>query len=211
MDEVDESEESSEAQILLPGELVFNEPRRIPGCYIDGGKTYASVISLVREGRVVPLKGRYVPNPGDYVVGIVVEERFSGYSIDLHSPYEGNLSSRETQQSFKMGDVLSAEIVEVNEVNEAVLVQPRILYGGHLMEVDYVKVPRIIGRGGSMLELIRQYTGTDLFVGKNGRVYMRGGNLPLAALAVLKIDAEAHTSGLTDRLKHFLEQESSKA
>lgn len=211
MDELAENAEGAGSEIILPGQLVANEPRRIPGCFVEHGKTYASVVSLLREGRLVPLKGRYLPTPGDYVVGVVVEERFSGYSVELHSPYEGNISSRETQTEFKQGDVLSAKIVEVNEVNEAVLVEPRAFYGGTVLEVDYVKVPRIIGRGGSMLEMIKQFTGTDLFVGKNGRIYLRGGNIPLASMAVLKIDAEAHTSGLTDRVKEFLEVESKKS
>lgn len=199
---------SGSARVVLPGEVVAGQPLAIPGSYVSGGKTIASVISLMRDGKVIPLKGLYLPTPGDYVVGIVVEERFSGYSVELHSPYLGNISSKETRYEFKTGDLVSAQIMEVTEVNEAILVDERPLGVGTIIEVEYVKVPRIIGRNGSMLEMIRQYTGTDLFVGKNGRIFMRGGNTALASLAILKISDEAHVPGLTDRIKEFLEKES---
>lgn len=193
---------------MLPGDIVAAQPLAIPGCYVSGGKTIASVMSLMRDGKVIPLKGLYLPTPDDYVVGIVVEERFSGYSVELHSPYQGNISSKETRYQFKQGDLVSAQIAEVTEVNEAILVDERPLGVGSVIEIDYVKVPRVIGRNGSMLEMIRQYTGTDLLVGKNGRIFLRGGNAALASLAILKIDSEAHISGLTDRIKEFLEKES---
>ncbi|MBI3587903.1 hypothetical protein HY995_04155 [Candidatus Micrarchaeota archaeon] len=198
-------------RIVLPGEMVADRPTDMEGCFVAAGRTYVGVISLLREGKVIPLKGHYLPTPGDYVVGIVTEERFSGYNIDLHSAYEGTFSTRDVREEFKVGEVISAKILDVNEVNEATLGEPRKFSGGQLLEVDFVKVPRIIGRGGSMLEMIRSYTGTDLFIGKNGRIYMRGGNTALATLAILKIDREAHVQGLTDRLKEFLEVESKRA
>lgn len=194
------------SEIILPGEKVLDEPRRIEGCFVENGRTYASVVSLMREGRVVPLKGHYVPVSGDYVVGIVKEEKFSGYVVDLHSPYEGTFSTRDVREEFRTGDLISAKIAEVSEVNEAFLIEPRKFFGGQILEVDFVKVPRIIGKNGSMLSMIRDYTGTELFIGKNGRIYLRGGDSALAALAILKISGEAHLSGLTDRVKAFLEK-----
>ncbi len=197
-------------EIIVPGELVFQEPQEIEGTFIDGRATYASVIALIRDNRFVALKGHYIPVSGDYIVGLVTEEKFSGYVVDLHSPYEGTFSTRDVREEFRVGDVISAKIAEVNEVNEAVLIEPRKFSGGRILEVDFVKVPRLIGRNGSMLEMLRAYTGSDVFIGKNGRIYLRGGNTALAVLAVLKIDGEAHLSGLTDRIKEFLERESSK-
>ncbi len=197
-------------EIVFPGDVVSERPEQIDGTFTDGGKTFAAVVSLVREGRFVPLKGHYVPLPGDYIVGFVIVEKFSGYVVEMHSPYEGTFSTREVREEFKVGDVISAKVAEVNEVNEAVLVEPRKFEGGRILEVDFVKVPRLIGKAGSMLEMIRGYTGSDLFIGKNGRVYLRGGNLVLAERAILKIDAEAHVPGLTDRMKAFLEAEAGR-
>ena len=211
MEEFEVQSSGGDTRIIAPGEEVSRDARNIPGCYVANGKTYAAVVSLLREGRVVPLKGLYVPVSGDYVVGIVTEARFSGYLVELHSPYEGNISSRETREEFKLGDVVSAKIAEVNEVNEAILVQPRTISGGTIIEIDAVKIPRVIGRSGSMLQMITDFSGTELFVGKNGRIYLRGGDVALAGQAINKIAAEAHTSGLTDRVKAFLESESGKS
>jgi len=100
--------------------------------------------------------------------------------------------------------------VEVNEVHDATLGRPRKLFGGEILEITPVKVPRVIGRGGSMLAIIRQYTRTEVSVGKNGRLYLKGGNTALATLAILKICREAHLTGLTDRVTAFLREESAK-
>ncbi len=201
-----EKSASGEKKIVLPGELVFDSPRRQYGTYIENGKTYAAVISLLQDDRIVPLKGKYLPNPGDMVVGIVEEERFNGYTVDLNSPYSGQLSSRDLRDDYKVGDIMFVKIINVDEVNNAILADPRRLYGGEVLEVESVKIPRVIGRNMSMLNMLREYTGVDLFVGKNGRIYLKGANSAVAVEAILKIAREAHTTGLTDRVKEFLEQ-----
>ncbi|MFH0971491.1 MAG: RNA-binding protein [Candidatus Micrarchaeota archaeon] len=197
--------------ILVPGDLLYDEPKRFSGSFVDGNKTYATVISAKYDDKVVPLKGKYIPQIQDYVVGVVTEQRFNGYTIDLNSPYEGQLSSRESRETFQIGDVMSALIQDVDEVNEAMLVEPRKLYGGRIVEIGSVKIPRVIGRNSSMVSMIEKYAKCKLFVGKNGRIYIKEGNMPLAVLAILKISKEAHVHGLTDRIQAFLEAESTKA
>jgi exosome complex RNA-binding protein Rrp4 len=59
-----------------------------------------------------------------------------------------------------------------------------------------------------MVGMIREYCKSDVIVGKNGRLYAKGGDLGLVAMAVKKICNEAHLEGLTDRTKEFLEKES---
>ncbi|MFH1751151.1 MAG: KH domain-containing protein, partial [Candidatus Micrarchaeota archaeon] len=118
--------------------------------------------------------------------------------------------SRESRENFQIGDVMSALIQDVDEVNEPMLVEPRKLYGGRLIEIEPVKIPRVIGRNSSMVTMIEKYAKTKLFVGKNGRIYIKEGDIPLAAMAILKISKEAHTHGLTDRVQAFLEEASVK-
>ncbi len=194
-----------EKKIIIPGEQVSDTVKRSEGCYVENGKTYAAVISLMQADKVVPLKGKYLPISGDYVVGIVTEERFSGFTLDLNSPYEGQLFSRDAREGTRVGDVLFVKIEFADEVNNAVLSDPRRLYGGEILEIEATKVPRVIGKDLSMISMIRDYTGTDIFVGKNGRLYLKGRNTIGAIEAILKICKEAHTSGLTDRVKNFLE------
>ncbi len=190
--------------IIVPGEKVSDSVNFSSGTYVDGGSTYASVVSLFRDGKSIALKGYYLPTAGDFVIGVVTEERFSGFVIDIHCPYPATLSNRESREQFSVGDVVSVQIASVNEVHEAELVEPRKLTGGKLVDLSFVKVPRIIGRNGSMLELIKNSTGTDVLVGKNGRIYLSSGNTNLATLALMKIDSESHKSGLTDRISEFL-------
>jgi exosome complex component RRP4 len=198
------------SEIYVPGDLLYQEPKRFTGSFVAENKTYASVICTMYDDKVVPLKGKYLPIMQDYVVGIVTEQRFSGYTIDLNSPYEGQLSSRESREQFRIGDVVSALIQDVDEVNEPMLVEPRLLGGGRLLEIDSVKIPRVIGRNSSMVTMIEKYSNSKIFVGKNGRIYIKEGNIALAVLAILKISKEAHTHGLTDRVQAFLESESKK-
>lgn len=198
-------------EIYVPGDLLYEEPKRFNGSFVSENKTFASVICTKYDEKVVPLKGKYLPIIQDYVVGIVTEQRFNGYTIDLNSPYEGQLSSRESREPFQVGDVISALIQDVDEVNEPMLVEPRKLYGGRLLEIESVKIPRVIGRNSSMVTMIEKYARSKLFVGKNGRIYIKEGNMPLAVMAILKISKEAHTHGLTDRVQAFLETESKKA
>ena len=199
-------ENANEKGIVVPGEKVYDQPYRQEGTYVENGATYASVISLAQRDKVVPMKGRYLPTSGDMVVGIISEERFNGYTVDLNSPYDGNMSSRDLRDDYKVGDVIFVKILTVDEVHNSVLVDPRRLYGGEILEIEPVKIPRVIGRNASMLNMIREQTGVDIFVGKNGRIYLKGQNTAVAIEAILKIAREAHTSGLTDRVKEFLEQ-----
>jgi exosome complex component RRP4 len=178
---------------------------------VENGKTYAGVLSLKMEDRIIPLKGRYLPKPGDVVVGVVSDERFNGYVVEINSPYPGQLSTRDTREEFKTGEVLLIRVAMVDEVHEAVLVEPRKLQGGEVIEIESVKVPRVIGKNGSMLQLLQEETGCEIFVGKNGRVYLSGGNTPLATLAILKIAREAHTTGLTERIQAFLAEGKGRA
>jgi len=80
---------------------------------------------------------------------------------------------------------------------------------GIIIEIQPSKVPRIIGKNGSMVSLLRQHTGCWIFVGQNGRVWIRGESENISRLveAIRKIEREAHTTGLTDRISKFLEGE----
>ncbi len=197
-------------ELVYPGDLVANEPRKMPGCYVENEKTYASNVALRAEDHVVPLKGYYVPKTGDDIIGIVEEERFSGYTLELNSPYYGELSARDTRDELKRGDAVFAKILTVNEVKEAILIEPRKLGGGNLLSIDSVKVPRVIGRNGSMLETLGKFTGSTITIGKNGIVHIEGGNAELATKAIEKICKESHTTGLTERITKMLEDAANK-
>jgi exosome complex component RRP4 len=81
------------------------------------------------------------------------------------------------------------------------------------MRVTPTKIPRVIGKKGSMISMIKQETGCQIILGVNGVVLVTGKNLAdeeLAMMAIQKIEAESHTSGLTDRITQLLKEAKSK-
>ena len=202
--------------LVVPGMLLaegdyINED----GTHKEHGRIYASVVGVAylnhRKVRVVALKGKYVPKQGDSVIGIITGERFNGWKVDINSPYEADLNQRDIQtgryDSLNVGDLVYARIVKVTEIFETSLYAKRP-YGkldkGILIEIQSARVPRLIGRKGSMIKMINEKTRSVITVGQNGFVWIRGGNEELAAQACLMVDREAHIPGLTDRVNEFL-------
>jgi exosome complex component RRP4 len=199
-------------RIVVPGELLVSSPQRIDSAFVENGKTYSSVLGLFDETspRVIPLEGPYMPAQYDIIVGIIDEVKFAGYNVDINSPYRGFLSAKDSRYEYKLGDVISAKITEVDEVKNVDLESARALRDGEIIEISPAKIPRVIGKNNSMLDMIREATRSEIFVGKNGRIWIRGGNSALAARAILKVEKEAHTTGLTERISAFLKEEASK-
>jgi len=192
-------------RIVMPGELLSERPERIAYAFVDRGKTYSSVVGLFSEGKLVPLEGPYEPLPDDLVVGIISEVRFSGYSVQINSPYIAFLSSREIRERYEMGDAVFARIDKVDEVKNIDLADANKLPVGRLVKVSSVKIPRIIGKKNSMIDLLKSATGCEIYAGRNGYVWIAGkGNQNLAEKAIRMIEAQAHTHGLTDRVAAFL-------
>ncbi len=202
--------------LVVPGMLLaegdyINED----GTHKEHGKIYASVVGTAyvdkRKIRVVALEGKYTPKVGDAVIGIIADERFSGWKVDIDSPYEANLSDSDILlgrfETLRVGDLVYARIFKVTEVFDISLNANRPfgkLSSGILVEIHSSRVPRLIGRKGSMIKLINEKTGSTIIVGQNGLIWIRGGNQELAAQACQMVDREAHIPGLTDRVSEFL-------
>ena len=82
----------------------------------------------------------------------------------------------------------------------------RKLYGGKIIDVKPSKVPRIIGKNNTMIKQLTEGTKSTIIVGMNGRIWIKGGDVALTTKAILRIQEEAHTSGLTDRIREMLEK-----
>lgn len=196
-------------RIVVPGELITEQRKRLgQHVYIREGKIYSDVLGIASEqddiASVVPLRGQYMPENDDLIVGIVASEKFSGYVVDINSIYPSFVKKAEFREELKRGSIISAKVAFVNELNEAELTGARVFYSGEIVEAAPVKVPRIIGRNGSMLEILKNGTGCSLLVGRNGWIWVKGGNQGLLAKALAKIDREAHLENLTNSVAEFL-------
>jgi len=199
-------EPARKSRLVVPGELLGAAGRPIPHTFTENGSAYSNVVGLFDDasGKLIPLEGVYTPALDDVVVGVVVAVRFAGFTLDLKSPYEGFISGKDTRDVFKLGEVLVSRVKEVDEVRNVDLTEASKLEGGEIIEIPSVKVPRVIGKNSSMIRMLQDATKSEIVVGKNGRIWVKGGNSALAIEAILKIEREAHTQGLTDRISALL-------
>ncbi len=197
-------------EIVLPGTAISDQRISAENTYFDGAKTRSEVVGLYdsAHNEVIQLEGRWKPRPGDVVVGIVERVGRNGvYGISLTEAVDGLLiQDKYDNARFAVGDVIEAEIRDVEHKRLAVLERPKLLRAGSLMQIKAVRVPRLIGKANTMITQIIELTGCNIIVGRNGLVWMRGSNVAAATAAVLTVEREAHTSGLTERIKSMLEK-----
>ncbi|MFH1393460.1 MAG: KH domain-containing protein [Candidatus Micrarchaeota archaeon] len=194
-------------RIVLPGEKIAEGRIRAPNTYIDGDSTYAAVIGMLDDkGRYIALENRYGPSMGDIVVGMVTDVRHAGYEVDLNLPEGGFISTRMMKIKLDYGDFVVCKIREVTETRDVELSEVRRLPKGKIIAFPAAKVPRLIGRKSSMINMLKEFVGGDIVVGNNGYVWMSEKcDIPLLLKTIDLIEVQAHTSGLTDRVKELLE------
>ena len=226
-------------QLVIPGEVLARGTgvKAAGGVYRKklNGETeiIASMIGLAKirdkNVSVVPLEGCYIPLEGDIIIGKIVRVGITSWNVDIRGPYVGALrvgsvvdrdfdSLRESlDRILKLGDIIKAQITYFDRTRDPVLTLLgrglRKLTHGRLIEVDPVKIPRIIGKKGSMIQLLKNMTNAQIIVGQNGRIVVSANNVETenyVISAIRKIEAEAHTSGLTDRIREYLEDEIKK-
>ena len=177
--------------LVIPGQILADDeyyPGR--GTFKEDGKICSSLIGLVslrnKKIRVIPLKSKYVPKKGDVVIGKINDVRFSMWDVDINSPYSGILPAfevfgrdkKELNKVYDVGDVLFLRVIDVDEVKKAKLgLKGRGLgkfKGGIIVEISPTKVPRLIGKKGSMINMIKNKTNCKIVVGQNGLVWFKG-------------------------------------
>ena len=214
-------------EIVVPGEHIGAADEFRPGLntYVEGRGIYAlrlGVKSLRGDQlNIISLSGRYEPQRGDMVIGTVAEAGPSNWYINIGAANDVGMHVNdvpwrvefgETTKFLDIGDTVLLKIVHVDELKKAQVSmkdrQCRKLTGGILLEVAPSKVPRIVGRSGSMIGMLKDATNVRLFVGQNGVIWLDGepDDVRVALEALRKIEAEAHTTGLTDRMKAWLEE-----
>jgi len=217
-------------QIVVPGELIAEGKYEVGGHVYSVGRKYyskvlgvAEVISEEGKVRVIPLKGKYIPSVGDIVIGKIIDVGLANWVVDINSPYPAVLQVSEVfsrpivtskaslAKVLDIGDVIIAKVIAFDYARDPLLTIKESKLGkvtrGTLVEITPSKVPRVIGKKGSMVKMIKELLDVDLVIGKNGRILILGKDKDweaIAALAIKKIELEAHTLGLTDRVKDYI-------
>ena len=209
--------------LVIPGQILADDEYYSGrGTFKENGKVCSSLIGLVslrnKKIRVIPLKSKYVPKKGDVVIGKINDVRFSMWDVDINSPYSGILPAfevfgrekKELNKVYDVGDVLFLRVVDVDEIKKAKLgLKGRGMgkfKGGIIVDIAPTKVPRLIGKKGSMINMIKDKTKCKIVVGQNGLVWVKGDEdmEQLTKNIIHLIEAEAHTSGLTNKIKNKL-------
>lgn len=222
--------ESGGREVVLPGDLLDSGKLKAgAGTYVQEGKIYAAQLGIksVKANfvNVIPLGGRYIPSPGDTVIGKVVDIGPSNWFIDINSPYQAPLHVNEvpwrvdfgdTARFMNIGDTLLAKVLMVDETKRVQVTMKeqglRKLQGGQVMDISYSKVPRVIGKGGSMIQMIKTMTNTRIFVGQNGRIWLDGEieSILFAIRAIKMIEDNAQAAHLTEKVREYLESVTKK-
>lgn len=193
----------------MPGEKIAEGRINAPNTFFGENATYAAVIGMVDdEGRYIPLENRYRASVGDVVVGIVTDVRHAGYEVDLNLPEGGFIPTRDVRLTLQLGDFVICRVKSVSEVGDVDLGEVRRLPKGKIVDFPSAKVPRLIGKKSSMINLLKDYAGGDIMVGNNGYVWMSEKcDMPLLLKAIKLVERKAHKSGLTDEVAAMLSKE----
>lgn len=212
-------------EIVIPGDLLDASGLKAgSGAYAEDGKVFAAQLGIksVKSNfvNVIPLGGRYIPATGDSVIGKVIDIGPSNWLIDINSPYPAPLHVNEvpwrvefgdTSKYLNVGDTLLAKVLMVDETKRVQVTMKeqglRKLSGGQVIDISYSKVPRVIGKGGSMIQLIKSHTNCRIFIGQNGRIWLDGEieSMVTAIHAIRMIEEGAQESRLTEKVKEYLE------
>jgi len=217
--------------IVIPGEELADGMDFLPalGTSREGEKIIANHMGVVnidkRVIKVIPLSGRYIPKEGDTIIGNVVNISLSGWIVDIGFANEAMLSLREGSSDFiergadlknyyDFGDCIITKITKVvrNSYVDLTMKGPGLkkIKDGRIIDVSSKKVPRVIGKQGSMIAVVKDKTKCRITVGQNGKVWIQGDN-PIneiiAVKAIKEIEKKAHIQGLTDKISEFLDKE----
>jgi exosome complex component RRP4 len=217
-------------QLVTPGELLAKGDY-LPGenTYVEQSKIFASRIGLVdtdnKKVNVVALRAFYMPKIGDIIIGSVAEVGFNGWTIDIKAPYTALLRASDVlSRPFKpqndelsavlsAGGLIVAKIASFDRAHDPQLTvaEPGLgkITRGQILHVTPTKIPRVIGRKGSMISIIKQETNCQIILGLNGVILVTGKtpeDEDYAISAIRKVEQESHTSGLTDRITQFLKE-----
>ena len=156
------------------------------------------------------------------MIGIIIEPMSSSWLVDINAAYPAllhvnevpwNVDFGETEKYLNAGDSVMAKVSQVDQEKKLqVTLKDRNLYkikGGHLIEVEPSKVPRIIGKKASMISLLKKYTKCRIFVGQNGRIWIDGDKEGVNKVidTIRTIEKESLSYGLTNRIEELLKKD----
>ncbi|MDG7014018.1 MAG: RNA-binding protein [Nitrososphaerota archaeon] len=212
---------------VIPGDVVAKGNYRY-GSYIEKrGEEYVALrVGLAEVGRdeikLNPFTGPYLPRTDDEVIGKVIDINGFGWVIDINSCFDGFLpasfvfgrdfspATHDLSSKFRVGDILGTRIESYERSRDPQLSIRGEGYGkissGEIVKISPTKVPRVIGRRGTMINLISEKTGCDIRVGQNGVIVVDGSpdGIVKAIKAIRLVEEETHAPDLMSKVEAAL-------
>ena len=213
-------------EIVVPGDVLSTRGEKGgDNTYERDGKLYAAILGVKNYSQngisVMPIGGVYMPSTGDTVIGIINDIAASNWMVDISAPYPAPLHVNEVPWKVEFGDtskylnVGDAVLLKILMADESKKIQVtmndsglRKLDGGMIVDVPYCKVSRIIGKSGSMIQMLKNMTDCRIFIGQNGRIWIDGDdeNAEVAADAIRYIEENSQKGNLTEKVKALIEE-----
>jgi len=212
--------------IVIPGCLLGEGINGGEGTFSDGNKVYSAIYGVVKRVNnkieVTSLKGKYNPKKGDLLIGIVTDITFSMWILDINSPYDGflylsdyikKIEKEDMSKEIRIGETVIAKIKEIETPMRINLTlndnRCKIIRNGVVIDVSYAKIPKIIGKGGSTINLIKKETNCDIFVAQNGRVWINGSDETIkSVIDIIKmIEKDDRLDNNTEKMTKLIQKE----
>ncbi|MFB5624893.1 MAG: exosome complex RNA-binding protein Rrp4 [Nitrosopumilus sp.] len=214
---------------VIPGHVVTTGPfRPEQNVILEGNKIISTTIGISEiyddSVKVISLTGKYIPKINDLVIGKVISHTSLSWELDINSCYVGFLPAQdvfgrdfsahadELTSKLKAGDLVAARIANFDRTRDPlVTIADRDLGkidSGDLIKISPSKVPRLIGKRGTMIQTIEAATDAVITIGQNGWVVVSCENpegLLKAKKAIQMVNEQAHVANLTDQVKEMLE------
>ncbi|MDH3360818.1 MAG: exosome complex RNA-binding protein Rrp4 [Nitrosopumilus sp.] len=214
---------------VIPGDVVTTGPfRPEQNVILEGNKIISTTIGISEiyddSVKVIPLTGKYIPKINDLVIGKVISHTSLSWELDINSCYVGFLPAQdvfgrdfsahadELTTKLKSGDLVAARIANFDRTRDPlVTITDRDLGkidSGDLIKISPSKVPRLIGKRGTMIQMIEMATDAAITIGQNGWVVVSCESpegLLKAKKAIEMVNQKAHVANLTDQVKEMLE------
>ncbi len=216
--------ESSSRTVVVPGEVIASGEDLLPGegSRREGNDIVASKYGLAekvgRVVRIITLSGAFVPRRNNIVLGRVSDIVHSGWIVDIDYAQNGFLplmesprfvNKNEMDQFLAIGDMVSAGVWNVSPKGIDLTMKGKglgKLEGGFVFKINPSSVPRVIGKEGSMINLIKTNTGCNVTIGQNGWIWLKGQDIDseMKTRKVIEFIAEkVHVSGLTEKVEDW--------
>ena len=214
---------------VIPGDIITTGPfRPEQNVVLEGNKIISTTIGVSEiyddSVKVISLTGKYIPKINDLVIGKVISHTSLSWELDINSCYVGFLPAQdvfgrdfsahadELTSKLKAGDLVAARIANFDRTRDPlVTISDRDLgkiESGDLIKISPSKVPRLIGKRGTMIQTIETATNAVITIGQNGWVVVSCENpegLLKAKKAIKMVNEQAHVANLTDQVKEMLE------